>query len=126
MIRFRSKGNFKQTESRLKKLLHLDFESALHKYGEMGVQALSAATPKDTGKSAESWGYKIVKWKDGNYSLFWTNSNAPYGIPVVFLIQYGHGTKNGGYVQPNDFINPALKPVFDKIMKHIEGEMRTR
>lgn len=126
MISFATKGNFNKTESKLKKFLHLDMESMLHKYGQMGVDALSAATPKRTGTTAASWGYKIVRKKDNGYALIWTNTNAPYHVPVAFLIQHGHVTRGGTYVPGIDYINPALEPVFQKLTQHLEGEIRTQ
>lgn len=86
----------------------------LDKYGQAGVNALSAATPIDSGATASSWYYEITESK-GNYTITWSNSNVADGVPIVILIQYGHATKNGGYVQGIDFINPTLKPMFKKI-----------
>lgn len=86
----------------------------LQKYGDIGVAALSSATPIDSGLSAKSWYYTIVQEK-GYYSIRWHNSNVRNGIPIVVLIQYGHGTKNGGIVQGRDFINPAMRPIFEQI-----------
>lgn len=126
MISFKSKTNFKPTLSLLQKLYDINVEKILRKYGEVGVKALRDATPRRTGATAESWDYKIVNRGGGSFSLIWTNSNAPYGIPVAILIQYGHATRGGGYVQGIDYINPALRPVFDEILKEIDGEVRTR
>lgn len=125
MISFKSKTNFTKTLNRLKRYQEISVDDILRKYGEMGVKALAAATPKRTGMTAESWGYKIVH-KGNGVSLIWTNSNAPYGVPVAILIQYGHATRGGGYVEGIDYINPALRPVFDDILRHIDGEVRTR
>ena len=88
----------------------------LDKYGRMGVEALSAATPVDTGKTAASWGYEIQS-TDGHVTNSWTNSNnaGNTNIPVVMLLEYGHGTRNGGYIEGIDFVNPALRPIFDKM-----------
>lgn len=88
----------------------------LDKYGRMGVEALSAATPVDTGKTAASWGYEIQS-TDGHVTISWTNSNnaGNTNIPVVMLLEYGHGTRNGGYIEGIDFVNPALRPIFDKM-----------
>lgn len=88
----------------------------LEKYGELGVRALSAATPKDTGKTAESWGYEIVE-TDGGFSIIWTNSNKMQNTSIAVLLQYGHATGTGGYVQGVDYINPALEPIFDQLAK---------
>lgn len=86
----------------------------LRKYGDAGVAALEKATPMDTGETASSWSYSIVEG-DGEATLSFNNSAQNEGIPIAILIQYGHGTGTGGYVQPNDFINPAMKPIFQKI-----------
>lgn len=128
MIGFKCKTNFKPTENLLKKYSNLaksDLDSILRKYGEQGVAALSAATPRRTGTTAESWSYKIIR-RGSATSLVWTNSNAPYGVPVAILIQYGHATRGGGYVEGIDYINPALRPVFNNILQQIDGEVRTR
>lgn len=114
MIQCRVKGNFKNTNNFLQKLLKLDFESVLKKYAEEGVEALSSATPKRTGKTADSWDYEIVK-ENHRISIFWTNSNLNEGVPVAVILEFGHGTGWGGYVQGRHYISPAIQPVFDKI-----------
>lgn len=124
MITFAQKGSFNKTEKFLKNAKNIKFDEILKRYGEEGVEALSNATPKDTGLSASSWGYEIKKTKDHVY-IYWTNSNINKGIPIVLLIQYGHGTRNGGYVQGIDFINPAIRPVFDKIADGVWAEVRS-
>jgi hypothetical protein len=86
----------------------------LKKYGEDGVKALADATPKDSGKTAASWSYEVEKSK-GSYTIAWTNSNINDGVPIAVILQYGHGTRNGGYVQGRDYINPAIRPIFDQI-----------
>jgi len=86
----------------------------LHKYGQMGVDALSNATPIDSGLAAASWDYKVERSR-GSYAISWSNSDVENGFPVVIMLQYGHGTRGGGWVQGRDFINPAIKPIFDKI-----------
>lgn len=113
-ITLTSKGDFSKTFSFLKRMKEKKFLSALEKYGEEGVKALQEATPKDTGLTAASWGYKIEKGEDST-TITWTNSNENNGVPIVILIQYGHATGTGGYVQGRDFINPAMRPIFDKI-----------
>lgn len=125
MISFKAKTNFKSTLGVLQKYSNMHLEKTLRKYGDKGVEALRNATPRRTGATAESWDYKIVN-NGNNIALIWTNSNAPYGVPVAIMIQYGHATRGGGYVQGIDYINPALKPIFDEILKDIEGEVRTR
>ncbi len=114
MIQCTVKGNFKKTRSFIKKILRLDFYSILTKYAEEGVQALSSATPIDTGRTADAWNYEIVKEKD-RVSIFWTNSNMNEGVPIAVVLEYGHGTGQGGYVQGRHYISPAIQPVFDKI-----------
>ena len=86
----------------------------LEKYGQMGVEALRSATPIDSGKTAESWGYEISGGKEGA-TIHWTNTNQNKGVYIAVILQYGHGTGTGGYVQGIDYINPAIRPVFDKI-----------
>lgn len=86
----------------------------LEKYGQMGVEALRSATPIDSGKTAESWGYEISVRKEGA-TINWTNTNQNKGVYIAVILQYGHGTGTGGYVQGVDYINPAIRPVFDKI-----------
>lgn len=115
-ISFKTSGSTKNTERFLDKLIRGgSAESILKANAEAGVRALAAATPSDTGATAASWGYEIVKEK-GGYTLYFTNSNmTSAGVPVAVLIQYGHGTRNGGYVVGRDFINPSLKPIFDQI-----------
>lgn len=122
MITFKQKGDFKNTKAFMKALKNNDFFNILDQYGRRGVEALRQATPKDTGKTSESWDYEITK-TDGSVSITWTNSYAPYGIPVAVLIQYGHGTRTGGYVQGIDYINPTLKPIFDEIAEGVWREV---
>jgi len=98
------------------------FNTALNSGGQAGVSTLSAHTPKDTGLASESWDYRIVDAKDGA-RLEWFNRDVEGGATVVLLIQYGHGTGTGGYVEPTDFINPAMKPVFDQILANILSEV---
>ena len=112
MIKITNKGSFDKTESFLKKQNFSHLKRVLEPYAERGVAALSAATPKDSGKTAASWGYEIVERKNG-ISIIWTNSNENNGVKVAILIQYGHGTGTGGYIQGRDYINPAMRPIFD-------------
>lgn len=114
-IKFVQKGNFSNTDKFLERCKNLFKLGVLDKYGREGVAALSMATPVDTGKTAASWRYRITSDKN-SISIEWLNdSETKDGIPIVVLIQYGHGTGNGGYVKGNDFINPTIKPIFDKI-----------
>jgi hypothetical protein len=118
MISFESKGSFNKTENFFNNLKKINVMDVLKKNGEKGVDALEKATPKDTKETAFSWYYEIEKTKD-YYQIFWSNKNIEDGIPVVILLQYGHGTGTGGYVAGEDFINPAIKPIFDKITDDI-------
>lgn len=124
MVKITHKGNFNNTTKFFRSMKEKRYLDALHRYGQEGVDALSAATPRDTGTTAASWSYE-VKYGNNEISIYWNNSNAPYGVPVAVLIQYGHATRNGGYVQGIDYINPALRPVFDKIANDIWKEVTT-
>lgn len=112
---FTQKGSFNNSERYLNRLKSAQIFSVLNKYGAIGVAALSAATPKDTGVAAGSWSYDIVQ-SPNYYSIRWTNSDEVAGTPLVVLLQYGHGTGTGGYVQGRDFINPAIRPIFDQML----------
>ena len=114
MIRFSHKGDLKKTDTFFRKMLKMDLDSILNKYGKEGVDALAAATPRDTGKTAESWGYEI-HGSGSSRTITWTNSNINKGVSIAVILQYGHGTRNGGYVQGIDYINPAIRPIFEKI-----------
>jgi hypothetical protein len=122
MITFTQKGSFDNSERWLRRVKSLDFSSLLSKYGEMGVAALSNATPVDSGLTAQSWSYK-VEVREGYFSIRWYNTNAEYGKPVAILLQYGHGTGTGGYVAGRDYINPAIRPIFDQIEAEIMREV---
>ena len=114
MISISNRGSFKNTEKLLKKSLGLDYMSVLEKYGREGVQALSAATPVDSGKTSTSWNYRINRNRTG-ISLEFYNTNVNKGVNIAIILQYGHGTRQGGWVQGKDYINPALKPIFDQL-----------
>ena len=114
MIRFTTKGDFNKTFKFLKKMETRDVSKILEKYGAMGVSALAAATPVDSGTTAKCWGYEIVRSGD-NATIYWTNTNQNKGVYIAVILQFGHGTGTGGYVQGIDYINPAIRPVFDKI-----------
>lgn len=122
MIGFRQKGNFSKTTSYLKRLKNANIIRILEKYGQEGVAALASATPVDTGLTASSWYYK-VEVKSASASLIFCNSNVNKGIPIAIILQYGHGTGTGGWVQGRDYINPAIQPIFDKIVEHAWGEV---
>ncbi len=114
MIRFRHRGNFNNTERFFAKAPKINFRTILEKYAISGVDALSSATPIDSGLTKDSWGYEIIT-SSRSSSIIWTNSHIVDGVPIAVILQYGHGTRNGGYVQGRDYINPAIKPIFDKL-----------
>ena len=114
MIRITTKGDFNNTFRFLNKMSKFQINKILEKYGQMGVDALASATPVDSGTTAESWGYEILVRKEGA-TIHWTNTNQNKGVYIAVILQYGHGTGTGGYVQGVDYINPAIRPVFDKI-----------
>ena len=114
MIAIKAKGDFSKAEGFLNHLRTSLRNRQLEKYGQMGVDALAAATPKRTGLTAASWTYRIEQ-SDNSASIIWTNTNRNKGEMIAVLLQYGHGTGTGGYVEGIDYINPALQPVFDKI-----------
>ena len=114
VIKIRHKGNFDHLDRFLKAMTKRVWMKKLAQYGEQGVEALRNATPKTTGKTAESWSYEIRE-ESGNVVISWKNSNVNKHVNIAVILQYGHGTRNGGYVKGIDYINPALKPVFDEI-----------
>lgn len=118
MITFESSGSFKNLERFLNRMSSGEIFRVLDKYGRMGVNALANATPTETGLTAHSWSYEVSRGR-GGYSITWTNSHTVGGTPLVIMLQYGHGTGTGGYVQGRDFINPAIKPVFDQIANDV-------
>lgn len=114
MISFRQQGDFSKLTrflERAKETVHI---GDLDKYGREGVAALASATPVDTGLTANSWHYEIVQ-KRGSVSISFYNTNIQNGVPIAIILQYGHATRNGGWVQGRDYINPAIQPIFDKI-----------
>lgn len=114
MIRFKQTGDFKHTESFFRKVREKSYLNTLRKYGQAGVDALASATPKESGETASSWDYEIVHGENG-YSIYWTNSHINKGVNIAVILQYGHGTGTGGYVKGVDYINPAVRPIFDEI-----------
>ena len=114
MIKFRQKGDFSKLTHYLEKVKEIVKLGDLDKYGREGVAALASATPVDTGLTASSWRYEIQHGND-SVSIAFYNDNIQNGVPIAIILQYGHGTRNGGYVQGKDYINPAIKPIFDKI-----------
>lgn len=124
VIIFRQKGDWKKTRKFLKRCSDLDLDDVLNLYGQEGVDALAKATPKDTGKTAASWSYEVTKGRE-SIVITWKNSNIVDGVPIAVILQYGHGTRNGGYVEGVDYINPAMRPVFELIAARAWGEVRT-
>lgn len=123
-IFFSSSGAFKKTENKLIMMSKGKIQQALAKYGEQGVAALKTATPVDSAATANSWYSKVATAK-GVWRLSWHNDHLTNdGVPVAILIQFGHGTGTGGYVAGEDFINPAIKPIFDKIIATIRTEVK--
>lgn len=114
MISFRQKGDFSKLTRFMEKAKEVVRLGDLDKYGREGVAALASATPVDTGETADSWYYKITN-KNGTATIAFYNSNIQNGVPIAIILQYGHGTGNGGWVQGRDYINPAIQPIFDKI-----------
>ena len=114
MISFRQKGDFSKLTRYFEKVKEAVQVGDLDKYGREGVAALASATPVDSGKTANSWYYEIEN-KKGSASITFYNSNIQNGVPIAIILQYGHGTRNGGWVQGRDYINPAIQPIFDKI-----------
>lgn len=118
MISLSSSGNFDKTLKFLGAMQKLDIGKICESEAEKGVRALMSATPRNTGLSANSWGYKIIRSK-GSVMIGWTNSDVENGFPVALMIQYGHGTGTGGYIQGIDYINPAMRPIFDEIRETV-------
>ena len=116
MIKFRQKGDFSNLTRFLERAKQKTYTSILDRYGKQGVEALSSATPVDTGLTAKSWYYKIENTKEGA-TLSFFNSNVQNGVPIAIILQYGHGTGTGGWVQGRDYINPVIRPIFDEIAK---------
>lgn len=118
MFSISSKGSFKNTESFLHAVQKLPIEQIIAPYAQMGADALNAATPTDTGLAAASWGY-VIERKGGKVTISWTNHDVENGFPVAVMLQYGYGTGTGGYVAGRDYINPAMKPIFDQISEAV-------
>ena len=116
MIGFRIKGDFKKANSYLERVKEAVKLGMLNKYGRMGVEALASATPVDTGLTASCWGYRIER-TSSSASIIFYNTNVNKGVPIAIFLQYGHGTGTGGWVEGRDYINPAIQPVFDKIVE---------
>lgn len=122
MIRIKHKGDFSKTTRYLTKAKQSARVSDLDRFGREGVAALASATPVDSGLTANSWAYKIER-ANGMVSLTFYNTNIQNGVPIAIILQYGHGTRNGGWVQGRDYINPAIQPIFDKITENAWREV---
>ena len=116
MISFRQKGDFSKLTRFLERAKEAVRLGDLDKYGREGVAALASATPIDSGETAKSWYYEITN-KNGTATITVCNSNIQNGVPIAIILQYGHGTRNGGWVEGRDYINPAIQPIFDKIVE---------
>lgn len=122
MISVIQRGDFVKTDNFLEKARRIFLEVRLESYAAEGVQALANATPKKTGKTAASWRSK-VSVSDKEIRIDWMNDNINKGVPIAVILQYGHGTGTGGYVQGRDYINPAIQPIFDKIADAVWKEV---
>jgi hypothetical protein len=122
LIRFKQKGDFKNLESFLNRAGKFDMRTFLDRYGREGVEALRSNTPIDSGLTASSWDYYIETNKRTS-KIVWTNTHNISGVNIAIILQYGHATKNGGYVQGQDYINPAIRPIMDKIAEDVWREV---
>ena len=122
MISFKQKGDFSKLTRYLNKVKHVVKLSDMDKFGKAGVEALASMTPVDSGLTASSWYYE-VKITDGSVTITFNNRNIQNGVPIAIILQYGHGTRNGGWVQGRDYINPAIQPIFDKIVENAWREV---
>ena len=122
MISFRQKGDFTKLTRYFERVKGVAKLGNLDKYGREGVAALASATPVDTEKTASSWKYEIER-TDGSVAISFYNTNVNKGVPIAIILQYGHGTRNGGWVEGRDYINPAIQPVFDKIVENAWREV---
>lgn len=122
MIRLKSSGDYAKVTKYLESLNDYSRKVDLDQYGRMGVEALKSATPVDTGKTADSWDYSI-DYYNNKVKISWFNTNVNDGVNIALILQYGHGTKNGGYVKGRDYINPAIEPIFSDIEKSVEKEL---
>lgn len=116
------RGNFNKVQKFLNRVRNREYLNVLDKYGQIGVEALSKATPVDSGKTASSWTYEIDRTSDKT-TISWLNTNVNQGVNIAVILQYGHGTGNGGYVRGRDYINPAMRPIFDSIAEEAWKEV---
>ena len=122
MIRFESKGDFSRSIKWLQKLQRAEFYKRVNAIAAQGTSALASATPVDSSKTAQSWSHE-VKITRTSCRVEWHNSNVNQGVPIAIILQYGHGTGTGGYVAGRDYINPAIRPIFDKIAEDVWSEV---
>lgn len=122
MIQFKHRGNFNKIEKFLIRMSRAEYLNILGRYGQAGVNALSSATPKDSGATAESWEY-VIEHGRSTTTIGWINTNSNQGVNIAIILQYGHGTGTGGYVQGTDYINPAIAPVFDRMANEVWKEV---
>lgn len=122
MLKFKVSGNFNNSKKFFDRMSNRTYLKVLDKYGQQGMQALSSATPLDTGRTASSWSYEIHQ-TGGGWEIIWTNSNVNQGVNIALILQLGHGTGTGGYVAGRDYINPAIRPIFDGMADAIWEEV---
>lgn len=122
VLKLKQTGNFQKTEHFLSGIIGAHYNRKLMKYGERGVAALKAATPVDSGKTAESWSYEIVEEK-GRTAIYWKNSNIVNGVCIAIILHYGHGTRGGGFVEGRNYITPAIQPILDKMAEEVWKEV---
>lgn len=122
IISFRHKGDFRHTEEFFSKALKADYRTILDIYGQKGVAALRSATPKDSGETADSWGY-LVERRNGKWRITFTNTNIKNGVNIAIILNYGHGTASGAYVAGRNYIEPALRPIFDRLADDVWKEV---
>lgn len=116
------KGDFKRTDRFLHRIIQRYYMQRMRHYGEKGVNALREATPKDSGETAASWSYEIVE-EPGRTAIYWRNSHVVNGTNIAVILQYGHGTRNGGFVEGTDYINPAIRPIFEEMAQEAWKEV---
>lgn len=121
-ITIESTGDWQPTRNWFARMAKLDLALVLNRFGAEGVKALRAATPMASGATQNAWNYHVTR-NGNNWRIYWTNSNVNHGVNIAVILQYGHGTRNGGYVVGRDYINPAIRPVFDKIAKQAWREV---
>ena len=122
MVSFRHTGNFQKTNGFLHGLIQRHYAHKLDKYGERGVNALASATPKDSGETAKCWSYEIEE-VPGRTAIYWRNSHVEGGVNIAVILEYGHGTRNGGFVEGKHFIEPAIRPIFEEMANEVWKEV---